>query len=129
MKKIAAMPGIGPGPKPRVKNSAQISMSTERMKSKKRFISQLVVRFGVIVARRKEGQREGQQRRQERTDESHHQGLEQLYENIRMLPGLVVEPLVDHELRIRHLGIDPVAREHQADREKKSCPQSGDFGS
>jgi hypothetical protein len=43
VKKIAEMPGIGPGPKPRTKNSAQISMSTERERSNTRFISQLPI--------------------------------------------------------------------------------------
>ncbi|MNL28113.1 hypothetical protein D3C87_1497440 [compost metagenome] len=42
--KMAAMPASGPGPKPRVNTKAQISMSTERVKSKKRLVIQLAGR-------------------------------------------------------------------------------------
>ena len=49
VKKIAAMPGSGPGPKARVKNSAQISMSTERRKSKNRFVTRLTTRLRVML--------------------------------------------------------------------------------
>ncbi|MNL41705.1 hypothetical protein D3C87_1641280 [compost metagenome] len=43
------MPGIGPGPKDRVKNSAQISMSIERRKSNRRFMPQLATRLRVML--------------------------------------------------------------------------------
>ena len=86
VKKIADMPASGPGPKPRVKNSAQISMSTERRKSKKRLNTWLASRFGVMLRAARKASGKATIEREQRADEGHDDGLQQLRPDVAVLP-------------------------------------------
>ena len=94
VKKIAPLPASGPGPKARVKNSAQISMSTERRKSKKRLSTWLSDAARRDVARGEEGEREGDERAEQRADKGHDDGLQQFRPDVAVLPLRVVPDVV-----------------------------------
>ena len=89
-----------------MKNSAQISMSTERRKSKKRLITWLTQPVRRDVARREEGQREGDERTEQRAEEGHDDGLQQLGPDVAMLPFVVVPEVVEGE---RQIGLRPAS--------------------